>query len=536
MNSIIYEPHRRNQARRDLNKTSLKWDAVCAKLKQLKSPSPTKTFWRKNLRIVRVDPSEILDRVFCRCGLVDVYQDAINLTAMDKRSFAPPIETNWERVVNMANTCETFRINPTTTSRLIKCGFTSITLLSMAEGNFEERGLTGDRLKNCLSVLNDRRVHILEPSYSLQRLVNARRKRWSEMKKYQFLDLASVNGKKLGELRPPDREYRLPEPMIAKSTFKNFDTQLIFGPRSRRECDCVKKHGRELLTSVSSSSGYSSGASSVDLVPDSPDSLRSFSQVCRIEPGSPLPPQNITPLPNPQTRRLHRPQDRPFTPRTISFGKCQDPMSGMKMHCPRPDCKWMYFPNQIEDHCARRHGIKTGGVRAYAYQEVYQPHGRESFKQLVGDVKFRINAKDIISNDESKSKLWWGPFPFVFDNVTFYQLVYKKTDIDAPWNESRILFWIWAALPQPELNNYRYEIHFDIPPNMKPLRQHYSGTVKSLEISASELTQHNTHHYRSIVYFTQTHIRRALSFTHNLQQPPPKTLDMKYTVKIMRQS
>ena len=102
--------------------------------------------------------------------------------------------------------------------------------------------------------------------------------------------------------------------------------------------------------------------------------------------------------------------------------------------------------------------------------------------------------------------------------------------------QSRILFWIWAALPQPELNNYRYEIHFDIPPNMKPLRQHYSGTVKSLEISASELTQHNTHHYRSIVYFTQSHIRRALSFTHNLQQPPPKTLDMKYTVKIMRQS
>ena len=38
--------------------------------------------------------------------------------------------------------------------------------------------------------------------------------------------------------------FQLPEPMIAKSTFKNFDTQLIFGPRSKRECDCVKKHGR----------------------------------------------------------------------------------------------------------------------------------------------------------------------------------------------------------------------------------------------------------------------------------------------------
>ena len=36
--------------------------------------------------------------------------------------------------------------------------------------------------------------------------------------------------------------FQLPEPMIAKTTFKNFDTQLIFGPR--RECNCVKKHGR----------------------------------------------------------------------------------------------------------------------------------------------------------------------------------------------------------------------------------------------------------------------------------------------------
>ena len=68
-----------------------------------------------------------------------------------------------------------------------------------------------------------------------------------------------------------------------------------------------------------------------------------------------------------------------------------------------------------------------------------------SYDFLNGIYKFwfsviRINAKDIISNDESKSKLWWGPFPFVFDNVTFYQLVYKKTDIDAPWNEVCIIF------------------------------------------------------------------------------------------------
>ena len=36
------------------------------------------------------------------------------------------------------------------------------------------------------------------------------------------------------------------------------------------------------------------------------------------------------------------------------------------MHCPRPDCKWMYFQNQIEDHCASRHGIKTGHTGAKA--------------------------------------------------------------------------------------------------------------------------------------------------------------------------
>ena len=69
---------------------------------------------------------------------LDVLQDAINLTAMDKRQFAPPIEgSGYERVIYMANTCETFKIHPKTTARLIKYGYKSITLLSMAEGNFE---------------------------------------------------------------------------------------------------------------------------------------------------------------------------------------------------------------------------------------------------------------------------------------------------------------------------------------------------------------------------------------------------------------
>ena len=127
------------------------------------------------------------------------------MTAMDKRQFAPPIESDWERVVNMANTCETFKINSSTTARLINHGFNSITLLSMAV-DFEERGVTGDRLKQCLSVLNDKRSHPLEPSYSLQRLINTRRKHWYIMKKYQFLDLANVDLKKPP---PPSRDCKV---------------------------------------------------------------------------------------------------------------------------------------------------------------------------------------------------------------------------------------------------------------------------------------------------------------------------------------
>ena len=104
---------------------------------------------------------------------------------------------------------------------------------------------------------------------------------------------------------------------------------------------------------------------------------------------------------------------------------------GFQVHCPRPDCKWKLHPNQVEDHCAKNHGIGKGGVPTYAYKEVYQPHGNESRTyKACGEVKFILNAKDVINN-ESNIQLWWGPFPFVFDNVTFYQLVYKKTENEA---------------------------------------------------------------------------------------------------------
>jgi len=529
--TIYYPPSRCNPVNRVCN-TSLKWEAVCAKLKQMKSPSPTKTFWKKNLRIVKVDPSEILDRVlYCNCGLVEVYQDAINLTAMDKRQFAPPIEgTGYERVTYMANTCETFKIAPFTTARLIKFGYKSITLLSMAEGNFEvERGLTGDRLKHCLSVLNDKRSTLLDPCYSLQRLINARRKHWYSMKKYQYLDLAHVDAKMLP---PPPHEYKLPEPMIARTTFKNFDNQLVFGARKPCTCKIKEAKPRGILKSASSSSGYSSGQE----LPDSPDSLKGFfSQVCKIDSPKTMeppllsePPPNmkkISPQPLPKPKRLQRPFG---PPNIISTIKNQDSSRGIKMHCPRPDCKWLLYSNQIEDHCARYHKIKDVG-RAWAYKEVYSIGKDTRCFNPCGYVKLNINVKDVISDE--RIQLWWGPVPFVFDNVTFYQLVYKKADNEAPRNESQILFWIQTALPKHEASKYRYEIHLDT--TFKRESPNFIGTVQSLETPSSDLIQQNL---RSIVYFSQSYIRKTLRFTHNYQQPPPKTLDMKYTVKIMRQS
>jgi len=535
-----YNPVKRANNKYNLdNSTLIKWEAAGAKLKQMKSPSPTKTFWKKNLRIVKVDPSEILDRVlYCECGLVEVYQDAINLTAMDKRQFAPPIEGSaCERVTYMANTCETFKISPITTARLIKFGYKSLTLLSMAEGKFEvERGITGDRLKHCLSVLNDKRTHILDPCYSLQRLINARRKHWFSMKKYQYLDLAHVDAK---ILPPPPREYKSPEPMIAKTTFKNFDNQLVFGPR--KPCVCKEKETeiRGIMKSVSSSSGYSSGQD----VPDTPDSFKGldgfFKRGCNIYSpktmGTPIlsepPPsvKKISPQPLPKPKRLQR----HFGPNTYvnSSFKPQAYTSRSKMHCPRLDCKWQLYPNQIEDHCTRNHEIKFG-LRASTYFEVYSfgNESRNTNHNPCGDVKFTINAKDVIS-DDNKVQLWWGPFPFIFDNVTFYQLVYKKTYNEGPRNESQILFWIWTALPTHEAKKYRYEIQLDT--TFQRECKNFLGTVQSLELSSSDLIQQNL---RSIVYFSQSYIRKTLRFTHNYQQPPPKTLDMKYTVKIMRQS
>lgn len=238
------------------------------------------------------------------------------MTALDRRQFAPPIENRWQRVVNMANTCETFNIEPPNVAHLIGCGFRSVTLLSMSKPrnlllkNDKNADIRAEiSLKRCLAVLNDRRITALEPLHSLRRLLQSKRKLVFKLKPFDYLDLANVAAKKR---LPPNRDYRLHQPLIARSTFKDYDTASLLGPRGHCYCSAAtadKPIPRACLSSTSSSSGYSSGSSSME-TPDSPDSMKKLS----ISEHFALPPPSVAQAPPAQpSARLH-PSRQPFIP------------------------------------------------------------------------------------------------------------------------------------------------------------------------------------------------------------------------------
>jgi len=482
-------------------------------------PPPSKTFWRKHCIVVAIDACEIFDRIFCECGLVNTFQEAYTLTALDKRSFAPPIESQWQRVVNMANACESFKIPPVTVVNLIEQGFRSVTLLSMAKINLLKKdGMDQKCLKQCLGVLNDRRFTALEPLHSLRRLAHAKRKHLYSSKRWEFLDLANADFSRL----PPNRDYKQPQPMIAKSTFKTTDTRLIFGPA--KACLCSKKPRKFLSsTSSSTSSGYTSGySSSLEQSPDSPDSVKQYISPFQAPPAH----SAAASKPREQYRRpsLTR-QGNAYPPPTY-------PVKDSRAYCPRPDCSWRLYLHQVEDHCSKVHQISTAnGATAFTYTAHYDDS--QSCKKFCGNVRLSLNAREVLN--DGNVELWWGPKPFSFDKVTFYQMVYKKFDINRTREqEPLVLFWIQAKLPSSEASKYRYEVHLDHLEATRPQQRHYSGYVHSLEVSSSDMIKKCL---RSVVYFPQSYLRKTLRFTHNHHtQPPPQRTDIKYTVKIMRQS
>ena len=120
----------------------------------------------------------------------------------------------------MANTCETFHMNPQRVAHLINQGFKSVTLLSMAKEARDDPGM--DKLKNCLSVLNDRRLTPLEPLHSLRRLLQTKRKQVFSLKHFEFLDLANVAPRKK---LPLNRDYKVLMIFfadISRITFSNY--------------------------------------------------------------------------------------------------------------------------------------------------------------------------------------------------------------------------------------------------------------------------------------------------------------------------
>ena len=77
---------------------------------------------------------------------------------------APPVESQWTKVVNMANTCETFKISPGTVSDLHSKGFRSLTLLSFADTNMPIKyHWERNYFTKCVNILNDRKSQPLEP-------------------------------------------------------------------------------------------------------------------------------------------------------------------------------------------------------------------------------------------------------------------------------------------------------------------------------------------------------------------------------------
>lgn len=494
-------------------------------------------FWSRHSLVVAIDASEILDRVFCNCGLVALFQEAFTLTALDKRSYAPPIESNGDRLVNMANTCESFRISAKSVAKLAYKGFKSVTLLSLANSAIlypdtpdQEKDLPGFR--KCLKTLNDRRQTVLEPLHSLRRLAQAKRKHLHNISKDpEYLDLARPRSPKL----PKNFDFKQPQPMIAKTTFNVHDTPKIFGPH--KSCFCKKPPRSPLLstTSTSSSSGYSSERSSIPDVPDSPDSTKIMTTPTSYRNAflSPMvhPPVVRTfVFPNPQVQPIQSQRrgsyTRVFNGKNNTQSKSEyrgNNQNNLQVNCPSPDCGKNLVLSQVNDHCNRHHNYqKTILARVHRSQEV-----------LTGIVPMSLRASDILS----KTSVWFGPQPFRFDDVIFYLIVDKKPD---PYpdrlNEPCVSFLIQAQLPSGEANRYRYEIHLELPPQAQAShqRKHYMGWVQSLEFSCNDLL---TNHRRNIVYFTQSYLRKTLQippFNHNL--PNNSKMDIKYAIKIMRLS
>ena len=91
--------------------------------------------------------------------------------------------------------------------------------------------------------------------------------------------------------------------------------------------------------------------------------------------------------------------------------------------------------NKVNEHCRQKHNIRDADwVTAYRFAE------------NIGKVEMSLRACNVLENT-SKIPIWFGPALFKYDGVTFYQIVYKKPDVER--RPEVILFLIRAFLLEP---------------------------------------------------------------------------------------
>jgi len=145
--------------------------------------------------VTELELDDLLDRLFIPRplerslnGLSSVLQDGFTLTALDKRRYAPAIESALDREENADGVCETFGISQLTAHRLKALGFKSTALMALLLDVSDQDNVLLPlpkvqrlskaqpqdlkALRRCVKELNK---NPQEPLYSVKRLVHFRR-------------------------------------------------------------------------------------------------------------------------------------------------------------------------------------------------------------------------------------------------------------------------------------------------------------------------------------------------------------------------
>jgi hypothetical protein len=139
----------------------------------------------QRISLIPFDLDEFLHRLLLHpfgSGMDEWFQSAFTLTALDRRPFAPPIESARDRVTNMRNACDRFGVSPGTVDKLEAAGFASCTILALisVERLVSLRLVKKDHLAMC-SLVQTLNGSPLEPLYSLKKY--AQKKRSNEKRK-----------------------------------------------------------------------------------------------------------------------------------------------------------------------------------------------------------------------------------------------------------------------------------------------------------------------------------------------------------------